>query len=373
MNAIARLKKPLALLALLYVFLVCISLMGSAFKLLGSDFTETLITSTSNPIVGLMVGMLATAIIQSSSTTTSIIVGLVAAGALTVGGAIPMVMGANIGTTVTNTIVAMTSMNRRAEFRRSFAGATMHDFFNALAVLVILPLELATHVLERTASWLATLVAGQGEVEFVNPIKSATKPVAGAIMSWVSGASDNEVLVGVLALLVSIGGIFIALAWLPRLLKTIFLARAESAMFRYLTSGGVAGIAIGVVITVLVQSSSITTSLLVPMIGSGILSLEGAFAVTLGANIGTTVTALLASTAGTHDAVAIAFVHLLFNILGILIIYPIKAIRRIPIGMARWLAIRAMKWKLAPVLYLVLLFFALPGVIILLQRIFGWH
>ena len=135
MSTIAqRLRTPLLLLALLYLFLVCIALMGAAFKLLGRDFSEALITSTSTPVVGLLIGMLAKALIQSSSTTTSIIVGLVAAGALSVTGAVPMIMGANIGTTVTNTVVALAHARQTDEFRRAFSAATMHDFFNLIAV-----------------------------------------------------------------------------------------------------------------------------------------------------------------------------------------------------------------------------------------------
>jgi len=131
----------LILLGLLYIFLLSIALFGAAFKLVGKEFSQQLISTTSNPVVGLMIGLLATSLIQSSSSTTSIVVGMVSGGALTVTGAIPIIMGANMGTTVTNTLVAMTSMNRRTEFQRAFAGATMHDFFNLMAIAILFPLE----------------------------------------------------------------------------------------------------------------------------------------------------------------------------------------------------------------------------------------
>jgi len=367
---LSRLKRPLALAGLLYLFLLSIALMGAAFKLLGKDFSEALFTTVSNPVIGLMVGMLATAIVQSSSTTTSLIVGMVAGGAVDVAGAIPMIMGANIGTTVTNTLVALSAINRREEFRRSFAGATMHDFFNVITVLVLFPIEQGTHLLQRLATRMADFLVGTQEVEFTNPIKEITSPVAKAFIHAVEGWGASPAATGVAALVASALGIFFALIWLPRLMKAMFLSRAESAFFQRLTRGGVVGILIGVFITVLVQSSSITTSLLVPMIGAGIMSLEGAFAITLGANIGTTVTALLASTTGTHDAVSIALVHLLFNILGIVLIYPVRAVRRIPIRLAQGLADLSMRSRLVPVLYLVFLFFVLPGLIILSQRLF---
>ncbi|MGB5159487.1 MAG: Na/Pi symporter, partial [Thermoanaerobaculia bacterium] len=132
------------LCTLLFGFFVGLDMMGLSFKLFGKGFAEALIERTSNPFVGLFVGLLATTLVQSSSTTTSMIVALVAAGALTIEGAIPMIMGANIGTSVTNTLVSLAHVTRREEFQRAFAGATVHDFFNWMAVLILLPLELAT-------------------------------------------------------------------------------------------------------------------------------------------------------------------------------------------------------------------------------------
>ncbi|GJM45002.1 MAG: sodium:phosphate symporter [Gemmatimonadota bacterium] len=364
-----RIQNILVLCALLYLFLVCITLMGASFKHLGEDFSKRLITATASPVVGLMIGMLTTAVIQSSSTTTSLIVGLVAAGALTLQGAVPMIMGANIGTTVTNTMVALTSVNRREEFRRSFAGATMHDFFNLFSLLLLFPLEMSTHFLERSGSALADLLVGTGAVEFHSPIKAITKPVSKWVLHTVEQTGWGEVLVGSVGLAIALAGIFTALAFLPRLLKHLLLARAEGAFFQLLGRGGMVGILVGAFLTVMVQSSSITTALLVPMIGAGILPLEGAFAITLGANVGTTVTGLLASTTGTHDAVAIALVHFLFNVTGIALIYPFKPVRMIPIHMARKLADLSVRSKLVPFAYLFSLFFLLPGAVILMQRL----
>ncbi len=210
---------------------------------------------------------------------------------------------------------------------------------------------------------------GAGEVEFASPVKAITKPVAKLVIHWLENWSLPDAAVGTIALALALIGIFAALARLPRLMRDLFLSRAQGAFFRLMRGGGVRGILIGVFITVLVQSSSITTSLLVPMIGAGILPLEGAFPITLGANIGTTVTALLASTAGTRDAVTIALVHLLFNLAGIGILYPIRAIRLIPIHLGRKLADLSMRSRVVPILYLVFLFFLLPGTVIFVQRV----
>ena len=137
------------LVIILYVFLTSIDLISGSFKLMGKDYAAGLFAYTSNPFSGLLTGLLATSLVQSSSTVTSLIVGLVAGGTITIEQAVPMVMGANVGTSITNTIVAMGHMTRSNEFQRAFAGATVHDFFNLMAVAVFLPLEIATGFLHK--------------------------------------------------------------------------------------------------------------------------------------------------------------------------------------------------------------------------------
>jgi sodium-dependent phosphate cotransporter len=139
--------KCVALLCLLYFFVCSLDFLSSAFRLLGgkaagSAFSDSALLQ--NPICGLMIGVLATVLVQSSSTSSSIIVTMVASGILEVRPAIPIIMGANIGTSVTNTIVSLAQSPNRDEFRRAFGGATVHDMFNWLSVFVLLPLEIAT-------------------------------------------------------------------------------------------------------------------------------------------------------------------------------------------------------------------------------------
>ncbi len=358
------------LLALLFVFLCSIGLFGAAFKLVGKEFSQHLIATTTNPVVGLMIGLLATSLIQSSSSTTSIIVGMVAGGALTVQGAIPIIMGANMGTTVTNTLVAMTSINRRTEFQRAFAGATMHDFFNLMSIAIFFPIEQATHYLERSATWMSLQLVGAEGTKYPNPVKAVVKPVVKKIQHTLTddmGLTDG--MATVIMIVVALAGIFFALTFLTKVLKTLVLDKAEGSFTDKLNSSGLAAMLIGLLITVGVQSSSITTSLLVPLIGAGIVPLEAAFAATLGANIGTTVTALLASMTGSPQAVTVALVHLLFNISGILLIYPIGFLRRIPIRLAQGLARRTAERRAFAILYMVGVFFIMPLLFVMLDKL----
>jgi len=349
----------LQLLFFLYLFLLSINLMGASFKIFGKGFAETLIATTSNPFVGLFIGVLATSLIQSSSSTTSIVVGMVGGGVLTVSNAIPIVMGANIGTSVTNTIVSMAHLNRSNEFRRSFAASTVHDFFNVLAVLVIFPIQYFTNFLGIFARNLAEMFQNVGGLELFNPIKSATKPLINIIISVIG---DFPWLILLLSLIL----LFIALKKMVDTLRVLVIKRAEVWFDKVLFKNAVRAFTVGLVMTLLAQSSSITTSLVVPMAGAGILTLAQIFPYTLGANIGTTITAMLASLAtGNLNAVVVAFAHLLFNISGILIWWPFS---RLPIYLANTLAQFSIKNKLYPFIYVLTVFFILPLVVILIFR-----
>ena len=99
-----------------------------------------------NPVVGLMIGILGTVLVQSSSTFTSIIVAAIGSG-LPIPWAIPMLMGANIGTSVTNTLVAMTQVGDKKQFERAFAAATVHDMFNWCTVVVLFTIEVIHTIL----------------------------------------------------------------------------------------------------------------------------------------------------------------------------------------------------------------------------------
>jgi len=361
-------------LGLLYIFLVGVNGLGAGFKSLGGGVVESFFAVTENPFIGLMIGILATTLVQSSSVTTSTIVGFVAAplNPLPIALAVPMIMGANIGTTVTNTLASMAHMNRREEFRRAFAVATCHDFFNYLIVIILLPIELATGFLQKSATYLTALLAGVGGADYDSPVKAAIKaggkPI-GLLTDWLfsspqAAASAYIVISAVL--------IFVALIGLVKVMRSAMRAKVEALVSKALARNPMVAIVVGIVATVMVQSSSITTSLLVPLAGAGVLKLRQAFPVTLGANIGTTVTGLLAAMAATGvnagAGLTIALVHLLFNLTGTLIVYPFRIIREIPLRAAERLADVAAESKLTAMVYVVTLFYLLPASFAFLNR-----
>ena len=169
---------------LVWIFLVMLSLMGNGFKLLGMKDSSKMFDIVDNPISALMIGILVTVLVQSSSTSTSIIIGLVGADELSVKNAIPMIMGANIGTSVTNTIVSLGSYNNKENYKRAFAGATIHDIFNFLTVLVLLPIQWASNFLgEITWKLSKDQQPCEGDCEkWEGPIKKIVKPVVSKII-----------------------------------------------------------------------------------------------------------------------------------------------------------------------------------------------
>ena len=362
--------RAVLVVALLYLFLTGVELLSGGFKTMGAGFVDGLFEGVSNPVGGLFVGLLATVLVQSSSVSTSVIVGLVASGVVGADEAVPMVMGANLGTTVTNTLASLGHVRRDMEFRRAFAAATVHDFFNILAVIIFLPLELATGYLSTTARWITEQVIGSSGAEFNSPLKAAVKMPAGWVKDLLSGLGAGGNWKGGLMILIGLASILVALAYITRNMRLLVADRVEAAINRTLGAGsGFVAILLGAIITISVQSSSITTSVLVPLAASGVLTLENIYPVTLGANVGTTVTALLAALAtGNPAAVTVAVVHTLFNVSGIALFYPIRALRRIPLRLATGLADVAAERRSAAIIYAVGMFVVVPLVGVLILR-----
>lgn len=351
-----------ALCLALYGFLVSIGLIGKAFKLFGGGFVDHLIADASNPLIGLVVGVLATSVVQSSSTTTSLVVAMVGGGTMPVATAIPVVMGANIGTSVTNILVSLGHLSRGREFQRAFQAANVHDFFNVIAVIVLFPLQWATNFLGVMSSWLADVFQHAGGLTFASPLKILTKPAVDLIARefgphpW-------------FLLLFSLVLMFAALRFLVVVLKGLVLRRVASLFDDVIFKSAGRAMLFGLVVTVLVQSSSITTSLAVPLAAAGLLTLEQIFPYTLGANVGTTITAILAALAiGEVSAVSVAFAHMLFNVCGICVIWPVPAIRRLPIELSVRLTRIALLNPVIPVIWVVFVFYLLPFAVILLLR-----
>lgn len=365
-NNIRDLLKWGGIAALVYLLLVAVSIIGDGFEIATGGAAAQLFAFATNPIIALMIGVVATAAIQSSSTVTSIIVGLVAGG-LPISMAIPMIMGANIGTSLTSTIVSLGHVRDGEEFKRAFSAATVHDSFNVFAVMLILPIELLFHPLENASLWLAGFFAGDVAMADVgvssfNFISFAIAPAVNLIM-WFSALIPG-IWQGIVLIILGVGLILLVVHSIGRILKRLMTGRALEIMNTAVGRGPISGIGAGTAITVLVQSSSTTTSLIVPMAGSGVMTMKQVYPFTLGGNIGTTVTALLAATAITGATTVLAFqialLHFLFNVFAILIIFSIPFLRNVPPSIAEKMAEMTQKRKWFVGAYILSVFFLLP-------------
>jgi sodium-dependent phosphate cotransporter len=418
--------RALLAIACLDAFLVALPLLG-AFRDIGEGLGGQLLQQMAGyPIVGLFLGILVTSIIQSSSSTTSLVVGLAAAGAIgsdpqkALAFAVPVVMGANIGTAVTNTIVSMAHIGTPKEFGRAFGCAVLHDLFNVYTVAILIPLQLLTNFLGR-ASWAAAGVfQAVGGLRFTSPLKIVISPQARAVKAlfghpWAAHAaldllfallflsaivrlvrrsSEGRVvwplMVGMAAAFAALveairsvpqlvyasptatfatGGavLVLSLVTLVKLMRTLMATKLERLIHGYIFKTTLRALLFGAIVTAVVQSSSVTTSAVVPLAGAGILGLERIYPYTLGANVGTTVTAMLAALSlGEPLGIAVALAHLGFNIVGISVFLPL---RRLPIGSARWLAAQANRSRAIPILFLIGVYYIIPLALILGLRL----
>ncbi|KAJ4946048.1 hypothetical protein JOQ06_023723 [Pogonophryne albipinna] len=436
--------KAVMLLGFLYIFICSLDLLSSAFQLVGGKaagdiFQDNVILS--NPVAGLVIGVMVTVLVQSSSTSSSIVVSMVSSGLLDVQSAVPIIMGANIGTSVTNTIVAMMQAGDRNE---AFAGATVHDFFNWLSVLVLLPLEVATGVLYKLTKIIIdsfNIQSGEDAPDLLNVI---TDPLTDAIIqldkSVITGIATGDPLarnkslikvwckteinttfynvtvescsagsvcweegnltwaqinsscidyqqkckhifayvtlpdlaVGLILLAVSLFVLCSCLILIVKLLNSMLKGQVAVVIKKVLNTDfpfpfawvtGYLAMFVGAGMTFIVQSSSVFTSAITPLVGIGVISLERAYPLTLGSNIGTTTTAILAAMASPgetlNNSLQIALCHFFFNIMGIMLWYPIP-FTRIPIRLARGLGNHTAQYRWFAAVYLVLCFLVLP-------------
>ena len=359
---------------LIYLLICAVGIISRGFRGLSGDAAHAMFAFAGNPWVGLCVGVLATVLIQSSTTTTAIAVSAVGSGALPVRGAVPIIMGANIGTTVTCTLVALTFVGNREEFRRALAASTIHDFYNLLSLLIFFPIELVWHPLERISGAMANGLYGVGwlpDPNKFNFVSAATRPVVDGVRTVTTHLAGTlgplfTIVIGALLILVVV-------RYLGRLLKLLMVGKARDVLTQAIGRRPYVAMAAGTGVTVLTQSSTITQSVLVPFAGAGILTPRQIYPVTIGANLGTTFTALFAAFAveGADAKIGLqaAFVHLLYNMFSIVAIFVIPVLRPAPLWCAERLASIAVSHKWVIVAYLVTVFIVSPALVIALVAV----
>ncbi|OWZ21732.1 Sodium-dependent phosphate transporter [Phytophthora megakarya] len=382
------------MLAALYFFMVAVKFIESGFTVaLGCD-VKGAFTIANNPLAGLVIGLVSTALLHSSSTITSITVALVSTQGLTIRQGVFIVMGANIGTCVTCIMMAFGQIQTRSRFQRAMETATVHTMFNVWSAFIMFPLEVIFHPLEKLSVLMSNAKASGGS--FTSPVDTVVKPFANLLirvdtqailditsgtkectdeMSLVSGGafegtslSDGQI--GVIVIVIGFLTMAGSLICFIQMLAMVLLGPTKILVSRMLAFNGYVNILAGAGITFIVQSSTVVTCTLTPMAGLGVFTLEQVYPLILGANLGTCGTALLASlVVGTKQAVAVALTHLWFNMFGIVLFYPIPFTRRPILSWARSIAYFSASWAVVGVLFILVVYLVLPGVLLGLEQL----
>ncbi|KAG3110971.1 hypothetical protein PI124_g1242 [Phytophthora idaei] len=397
----------IASFAALYFFMVAVKFIGDGFTLaLGCD-TKGAFDFANNPVAGLMIGTVATALLHSSETVTSIVVALVGSGGMTIRQGVYVIVGANVGTCVTCIMVAFGQVGDRTRFQRAMAAATVHDMYNIWSVFVMFPIEVIFHTLEKISVAMSNAKTSSGA--FNSPVDTIVNPLTQTLLSvdkkaiykvatgdtlctdgqsfvnsgTFHGSSLSDGSIGAITVVIGFCILVCALLTLVKILAKVFMGPTKKLISKLLNYNGYINIFVGTLITFAVHSLTVVTSTLTPMAGLGVVTLEQVYPLVIGANLGTTGTALLASlVTGKADSVAIALVHFWFNVIGIFLFYPIPITRKPILDWARSLAFFSASWPLTAVIFLIVLFLIAPGILLglvymctadnVVAQVFGW-
>ncbi|QGU08370.1 Na+/Pi-cotransporter [Corynebacterium occultum] len=371
LSGIGKTIRWLGVLVSVLVMLLGVGLIIDGVYGFGNSRAQDLFGLATNPLIGLMVGILATALLQSSTATTAITVTAVGLGVISVPVAIPVIMGANIGTTVTVFIISYSYIGHREEFRRAFASAAVHGFFNLLMVLLLVPIEFIFAPLRRVSGAMASSVFGDvlGPSDTGTFITAIFQPAVDFIGNrGLLGEIFIPTVAAVMTILLGTALIVIGVRAISVQLRTLMAAATHTLLERSSGTSDALGLLTGTVGTMTLQASSVTVSSLLPFSAAGSLKLREVLAITLGANVGTTLSSLLVALAlpGSLGSFALqaAIVHLLFNVLGALLVLLLPPLRKLILFLATRLADFAVRSYTLSFVLLMGYFFLLPAAVI---------
>lgn len=341
----------------LLLFIFAIDLLTVAMGSINSGVALEILQATKNPFVSLFIGLLVTALIQSSSTVTASLVAIVASGNLTLQQAVPIVLGANIGTTLTSTLVSFSYITNKKVFRRALSAGIVHDIFNVLSVILLFPLELyfgfLSGIAEKIAGFFAFDNAFEGPIVYNRMFtRSATE--------WIV----NQIHIPFLTMILSVFLVFFAIKILSTAMYRSFVKDSFEDINKLIFQNTGLSFFYGIFFTAAVQSSTVTTSLVVPLVANKKVTLSKVFPFIMGANIGTTITAVIASIYKPEAAIALAIVHVLFNSFGALIFLPFPELRKIPVWLANYMGRKSVQNRIFGFAYILLMFFIVPFLLI---------
>jgi sodium-dependent phosphate cotransporter len=361
---ISQWSLSIGLIGLLFAFLVMLKVAILSFSLLGAEVVAQIMVVSANPFLCLFIGLLTTALVHSSSTITAITIAIVASGTISPTSAIYMIMGANLGTTITATLVAVGHATRKKEFRKAISASMAHHFFNLFSIIIFFPIEFytgfLTYISQGTAHWFEENIAVNVGYIF-SPIDVVILPIARTLLY----ALGNQAL---LAMATSVVALFYVLQFTTKLFQKVWTNINESPLQIYLFHSPFQALVLGMLITAILQSSTVVTSLIVPIVAANKISIKRVFPFIMGANLGTTFKAIVLASSANEAAVSVAFMHFYLNLLGILVFYPLPALRSLPVNLARRMGKLTLSSRLFGFGYIMFIFFLFPFLLIFFSQ-----
>lgn len=360
-NQKAVVLRVLQIIFAIFFFLFAIKLLVASLGDFSNLLQANILTTTLDPFVGLFIGLLATAIIQSSSTTSTMTVAMVATGTLTIQESVPIILGANIGTTLTSTIVALGFISDKLAFRKAISAGVIHDFYNIALVIILFPLELYYGVLSNTSIYLQELLLGDGQIESSFKFD---KMFDFGITRVVVEAINNRLIMMILALVI----LFASIKLLTSVIQKSIIGGSKNKLQRFIFEKPWKSFGWGVAVTSAIQSSSVATSLVVPLVATQKLKVRSAFPFIIGANLGTTITALIAASFSSRIALSIALTHLIVNLFGAVLFMSFGRLRDYLVRFTKGFSVVITRRRALGLVYILLTFFLIPFLLITIHR-----
>lgn len=360
-NQKAVVLRAVQIFSAIFLFLFSIKLLIASLGDFSHFLQANIFTTTLDPFVGLFIGLLATAIIQSSSTTSTMMVAMVATGTLSIQESVPIILGANVGTTLTSTIVALGFISDKLAFRRAISAGIIHDFYNIVLVIVLFPLELYYGVLSNASLYFQELLLGNGQIGSNFRFE---KFFDFGINRLIVETINNQWLMMIIALIVLFGSIKL----LTSVIQKSIIGGSKNRLQSFVFEKPWKSFGWGVAITSAIQSSSVTTSLVVPLVATQKLKLKNVFPFIIGANLGTTITALLAASFSSKIALSIALTHLIVNLFGAILFMSISKLRGLLIRFTKNFSVIITHRRALGLAYVLLAFFLIPFLLITIHR-----
>ncbi|KAE9552278.1 hypothetical protein FO519_004524 [Halicephalobus sp. NKZ332] len=397
------------------------ALLEEAFVLLGGRRFDAIENSEwiCNPVRAAILGMLLAAIVQSGSALITILVGMVAARIITVARAIPIMMGSEIGSALPNALTTMSHFGNRAYFRRAFAGNAMNDIMNFLTIIVLLPLEIVASPIEKISAFMVrpfsnitTEFHGLNDLTeyFLEKVIQIDYDTLEDIVTHELNMSSNDfstialrcvnlttkevypfcpyehlfaysfwrdLEIGFVLFFTALIVMMLCLYGIVRIMQNLLAGRIAILLRKLMDkklpypfgwATNVVTVVSGALIVVVVQSSNVLTTILTPMVGKGIVTFSRYNLLCAGAAVGNTfvgIVAALSSAPGRHqEAIQMALCQAIFNILGIILFYPLPFVKRVPDELAMKLGNKTAKYRWFALVYIATVYFLVPAVIL---------